>query len=153
MIDKTLFDEKIEQLISMYEYDVYLIHPDTKINCICQDFTTQQGDPYCMKCLGTGKKIYIRKIPMAVQPCVAATNEFQNEITGRYYYARHDFHVQKYDIIVDRHHVDVVQQVRRYQSDHYKPVYYQISTRAKGANRELFYTNFYKLILGRDPYA
>lgn len=151
-MDKVSFDARIESMIARYEYPVYVIHPDEKIDCACQDFTTHQGDPHCRHCFGLGKKITIRKLPAAVQPCINAATPFNNEKTARVYYTRHPYPVKKYDVIVDRHHVDVVQQSRRFQSDHYKPVYFMIQTLPMDMNRELFYTLFYDVVLGGDPY-
>ena len=148
-MDQYYFDEKIKNIIKMYEYPVWIIHPDEKINCVCQDFSTKQGDPNCMKCLGIGKKIYIKKIKAAVQPCVIANAEY-HEKEGRIYYSRDIYPVQKYDIIVDHTHVDVVQNVKRFQSDHCAPVYYQISTAPKGLYRELFRLNFYQIVGDSD---
>lgn len=144
-LDQDAFDTRIQDLIRMFEYPVYLIHPDKKINCTCQNFDTKQGNPKCKTCLGTGKKITIQIIQAAVQPCIVSDSEYHKE-AGRIYYTRTEYPVKKYDIIVDHMHVDVVQTAKRFQTDDKGVIYYQIYTAPKEFNRELFRNHFYEII-------
>lgn len=144
-LNQAAFDTRIQDLVRMFEYPVYLIHPDKKINCICQDFSSKQGDPQCMTCLGFGKKISIRVIRAAVQPTIVADSEYHKS-AGRIYYTRTEYPVEKYDIIVDHYNIDVVQTAKRYQTNAKGVIYYQIYTVQKGLNREIFRNHFYELI-------
>lgn len=142
------FDEKIKQIIKYFEYDMYLVHPDPKINCTCLDMSTHQGDPNCMNCLGTGKKIFISKIRAARQPYTLVDTRFanMNGSDGSVYYTRDIYPLHKNDILITGTYADVVQYVLKYQSDHYAPVYYAAYTAPKGAYKETFLNHFRELV-------
>lgn len=142
------FDKKIKQIIKYWEYEMYLIHPDTYINCICQDKTTKQGDPSCTNCLGTGKKIYIRKIKANRQPYVLTDTRYatNNASDAAVYYARDIYPIHKNDIIITGNHVDVVQYAEKYQSNALGPVYYAAYTAPKVYDKAIFLVNFKKIV-------
>lgn len=143
-----LFDKKIKQIIKYFEYDMYLIHPDEKINCSCLDYTTHQGDPKCSNCLGTGKKIYISIVKAARQPYVLTDlrSSKKNADSGAIYYSRDIYPVNHNDIFVTGKYIDVVQYTERYQSDHYGPVYYASHTALKQMDAEIFFKNFREIV-------
>lgn len=143
------FDKNIKRIIEEWEYDMILVHPDSRINCICQDKTTRQGDPYCPNCLGTGKKIYIRKIRANRQPYVITDTRSprNNASDAAVYYARDIYPIQSNDIIVTGPYIDLVQYAAKYQSNQLKPVYYAAYTAPMRLDKEAFYRNF-KAIVG-----
>ena len=145
------FDQKIKDIIETWEYEMYLIHPDSRINCTCQDKTTRQGDPKCPNCLGTGKKIYISKIKANRQPYVLTDPRYatNNASDAAVYYSRDIYKIQKNDIIVTGTYIDVVQYVEKYQSNALAPVYYAAYTAPKSYDKEIFYRNF-RNIVGDD---
>ena len=145
------FDQKIKDIIETWEYEMYLIHPDSRTNCTCQDKTTRQGDPKCPNCLGTGKKIYISKIKANRQPYVLTDTRYatNNASDAAVYYSRDIYKIQKNDIIVTGTYIDVVQYVEKYQSNALTPVYYAAYTAPKSYDKEIFYRNF-RNIVGDD---
>ena len=142
------FNSKIEDIIRLFEYDGYVVHPDTKINCICQDRTTHQGDPKCPNCLGFGKKIYITKIKAARQPYVLTDLRYETRAGSDafIYYTRSQYPLYKGDIIISGDAIDVVQYAEKYQSNSASPIYYQAYMASKKFNREVFLRNFYQII-------
>jgi hypothetical protein len=151
MIDNVAFAKKIQDIIRNWEYDMYLIHADSRINCICQNFETKQGDPKCPNCLGTGRKIYIKKIKAARQPYVLVNPIKGSDMFGSdgpVYYSRGEFSIHKNDIIVTGEYIDVIQYAEKYQLNSLSPVYYAAYGAAKKMDTQIFMQNFKKIIGG-----
>lgn len=144
-----LFDKNIQKVIKQFSYDMWIIYRDQKVKCTCVSSVTNQPKSNCHKCLGTGRKIKIRKINAARQP-------FRVSISGQgvateyaiysTYYTLDNVKVHPNDILIDNSSVDVVQDSYEERSNHSEPTYYRIMTAPKKSNKEIFLAMFRKVI-------
>ena len=100
------FDDSIKNMIEKMAYDFYVIKPFMDITCPCVHDASEQGDPDCHMCLGTGHKIAIKKIR-------GASNEVESNVSGknvkgssavtvgRTYFVDKKYTLNNNDIIVD----------------------------------------------------
>lgn len=145
------FDNNIKKVITKFSYQMWIIYRDQSIKCSCVNSTTNQADAKCNKCLGTGRKIKIRKILAAKQPFrVSITGEGVGTEYSLYstYYTLDNIHANPRDILVDNNDIDVIQDCYEERSNHYEPVYYRYMTAPKKSNKELFLKMFNKIIKG-----
>ncbi len=144
------FDDKIRQIVKMYSYPMWIILRNQDVLCTCLDPTTHQPDPNCMKCLGTGRQITIKRIKAARQPFKIAetgTGIARNEyIYNSNYYTLGDIHAHERDIFVDNGHADVIQDPQENRSDHTDPVYYHYIAAPKKDNLAIFLDHFNQVI-------
>ena len=142
------FDENILALFDLLEYDMYIVQPDPKIDCVCRNYETKQGDPMCPRCLGTGHKIKIRKIKGVRQPD-DNTNK-GNKVTTEecWYFFRNQYQVHAGDLIVWNNRIEKIVKVERYCSDSNMPVYYHCDAVRKKTDTRPFLVNFYRAIRG-----
>ena len=70
------FHDSIKNMIERMAYDFYVIKPFMDITCPCMLDASEQGDPNCHMCLGTGHKIAIKKIR-------GASNDFESNVSGK----------------------------------------------------------------------
>lgn len=142
------FDNNVLKVLAKCSYGMFVVQQEFNIDCTCVDFTTKQPKDSCEKCLGTGKKIKIRKIEAAPQNNkLTFRQDFTNEIatTGKYY-MKSDYNIKQGNIIVDADEVDVVQRIDPMKSDQHQPVYYMCETNPKKTNVQLFSRNFIKIV-------
>lgn len=145
------FDSKIQKVIRKFSYPVWFIHRDSKILCTCVNFATKQPNQHCKKCLGTGRKIYIKKIQAARQPFrLSITGESLSSEYNVYtsYYTLNDVNAAPYDLFIDGNEVDVIQDRYDERSDSSESVYYRYLVAPKKQNKKLFLKMFYSIIGG-----
>lgn len=142
------FDENILKILNKCAYKMFIVQQDADINCSCLNFTTKQAVDSCPKCLGTGKKIYIKKIA-----AVSQNNKTSFRGTGAgeiattsTYFAKGDTPIYQDNIIVNGNEVDVVQRVNAMRSNGPSPVYYRCESNPKKTNIKTFLQNFNKII-------
>lgn len=145
------FDSKIQKVIKKFSYPIWFIHRDPKIICTCVKFSTKQPDKHCKKCLGTGRKIYIKRIQAARQPFrLSITGEGLSSEYNLYttYYTLNDVNAAPYDLFIDNNEVDVIQDRYDERSNESKSVYYRYLVAPKKQNKELFLKMFNDVIGG-----
>lgn len=142
------FDNNILKVLDKCSYEMFVVQQEFDIDCTCVDFTTKQPKDSCEKCLGTGKKIKIKKI-MAVSQSnkVSVRGTGVSEIvTTSKYYMKPDYPVYPENIIVDYDIVDVIQRTEHMRSDNHAPVYYRCEANPKKSNSKIFLKNFNKIV-------
>lgn len=144
------FDSNILKVLAKCSYGMFVVQQEFNIDCTCVDFTTKQPKDSCEKCLGTGKKIKIKKISGVSQNNKTAfrgTGVGTGEIaTTSKYYTKSDYRIYPENIIVNDTDVDVVQRVDAMRSDNVNPVYYVCEANPKKTNVQVFLRNFNKII-------
>ena len=144
------FGNNVLKVIDKLAYDMFIVQQDPNVGCACVDFSTKQAKADCPKCLGTGKKIKIKKIKAAKQ-----NNKISLRGTGlgigelastSVFYMKADAEILVDNIIVDGDEVDVIQRVEAKRSDKHQPVYYRCEANPKKANIKLFLDLFNKII-------
>lgn len=140
-----LFDENLQALITLLEYDMWIVIPDFHIKCVCQNFETKQSN-VCPYCLGCGYKIKIKRIKGVRQPkkFEKELSGFRNE-TGAYFF-KPEYPIKQKAYLVWHDEVEEITHVERHCSDAQKPVYYRVETVPKKTGVELFLKYFHKLI-------
>ena len=106
MVNRDYFHNSIKNTIEKMAYDFYVIKPFMDITCPCMLDASEQGDPDCHMCLGTGHKITIKKIK-------GASNDVEANVSGksvkgsaavtvgRIYYVDAKYPISNTDIIID----------------------------------------------------
>lgn len=151
-MDKNRFNENVEKMIDLFAYQFYIVHPDKNVKCTCVDVTTKNPDPECPTCLGTGCKIYIRKIEGVYQDSAVSDNMVSkgasNMILGRNYYTKAKYPIYQDDIIVDDGEIFFVFVSKDQKSFQNKTVFSKSTSYAKKFNSEAFMANFNKIVGG-----
>jgi len=142
------FDDNILKVLTKWSYGMFIVQQDFGVNCTCVSFTTKQPKDSCEKCLGTGKKIRIKKIEAAPQNNkLIFRQDFTNETaTVGKYYMKSDYDIKQDNIIVDIDDVDIVQRIGPMNSDQHQSVYFMCETNPKKTNVQLFLKNFNKIV-------
>lgn len=145
------FNKNVKRIIQKLAFPAYVIILDPLLKCPCRD-QHETADPACKKCLGTGKKIKIRKIKAAMEPDEVSVrlSGQQQKIASNYYYFDADDvtteMIQPGNIIVRDDEADILQSPKKYRSDSNKVIYYHCEAVNKKDNKELFLENFRRLV-------
>ena len=145
------FNRNVKQIIQKLAYPMYIIIRDQHLKCPCID-NTDTANPDCPKCLGTGKKIKIKKIKGVLEPEDVSTglnNEQRKVGSNKYYFDSNDVTdemMQQNNLIVRDDEVDILQNPKKYRSDSNKVIYYHCEAVLKKLNRVTFLKNFRKLV-------
>ena len=75
-MNQEYFHQKIKETLDLCAYEFYVVHPINDIQCTCVTQATQEANPSCKMCLGTGHKIRIKKIK-------GASNDYIDNVAGR----------------------------------------------------------------------
>ena len=143
------FDENILKLIDLLEYDMYIVEPNPKIDCVCKDYDTKQGNPLCPRCLGTGQKIKIRKIKGVRQPDETPNENTRVTTEKGWYFFKDQYKVHCGELLVWNNTVEKITEVNQYCSDSNMPVYYNCAVSRKKSDIRPFLVNFYRAIRGK----
>jgi hypothetical protein len=151
-MDKNSFNTNIEKMIDLFAYPFYLVHPDKRVRCTCVNATTKDPEASCPVCLGTGHRIYIRKIEGVYQDSAVSDTMISkgasNMILGRNYFVKAKYPIEQDDIIVDDNEPFFVFVSKDQKSFQNKTVFTKNTTYAKKFNSSVFIANFKKIIGG-----
>lgn len=145
------FNRGIKGIIQKLAYPMYIVIRQPELKCTCVD-QHEIADPDCPKCLGTGRKIRIRKIKGVMEPEDVSTglnNKQQKVGSNRYYFDADDVTndmMQQNNLIVREDEVDILQNPKKYRSDSNKVIYYHCEAAFKKLNRGTFLKNFKRLV-------
>lgn len=96
------FNNGIMEIIERCSYDFYVIQRNLKIRCVCVEHSTDQADPNCPKCLGTGYKIVVRKVRGATQDTnTPPTYRADSFLTARNIWVPSKIKLKNDDLVVD----------------------------------------------------
>jgi hypothetical protein len=142
------FNDKILEIIKMFSYPMFIVQQDTKVKCVCVNYDTKQADPSCKKCLGTGKKIKIKKIEGAcIESGAPATVKTSGDFfIAKNYYIPSKWEVYQDNIIVDKDEVLFIYQPQNKTSFKGEEVYQKCLCYLKKMDSEVFLKNFNDLV-------
>lgn len=100
------FNTNIMNMIGEYSYAFYLINRDQSAKCTCILHETSQPNPGCPTCLGTGRRITIRKVIGASQETkIPPTFKSDDFIMSKNYYINSSIKINEDDLIIDGNEV------------------------------------------------
>lgn len=142
-------DRGIQNIINLFAYDVHIVQQDFNIYCSCRHHSNQ-ADPTCLKCLGTGHKIYIRSIKAYSEDHKQSVRQsFSSEpIVTTEYFIRSSYPVERKNILVEPAEAFVIHDLDHLKSRDRRFVYQLCYTYPKKADNDVFMKNFYLLIKG-----
>lgn len=145
---KKSFNKGVKRIIELLDYEFFIVLANKNIKCTCLEAGTGQANPACPKCLGTGKKIKIRKVKGAAQDSsvpstTRATTDF---IVSRNYYILTTFELNPDDIIVDKDGPWNIFQCVENRSFDGEEQYKKCSCIPKKMDAALFMKNFNKIV-------
>ena len=141
------FDKSILKIIELHSYDFYIITRNLDIICSCINHETDQADPKCKKCLGTGRKITIRKGRGAAQDSkIPSTFRTTDLISSRSYFLPYVYSMKEDDLIVDNNEVYLAHEIQKLIAFKGKIPYSRISCVKKKFDSKIFLRNFYEII-------
>ncbi|WP_312339205.1 hypothetical protein [Anaerospora hongkongensis] len=142
------FNSSILKVLNKVSCEMFVVQQEFKIDCSCVNFTTKQAVICCPKCLGTGKKIRIKKIKGVSQNSKVSIRlqSVGEKATTRVYYVKGNTPIYQDNIFVNGMEVDVVQRLEKIRGDHQVPLYYKCVTTPKKVSIQTFLQNFNKII-------
>lgn len=151
-MDNAYFERKIKETIEECSYDFYVVNPIKSVRCTCVDLTTQQANPKCINCLGTGYKISIKKIR-------GASNEILTNITGkggikgnlteavaRNYFIDHKYPISEDALFIDDNQVWYVYRIFDMKGLKGNLTHYEIQANLKKNDHDVVLNNFRKIM-------
>ena len=147
------FNKNIKAVINKIKFPVYVVHAYKTKFCTCNHTNSEDGDPEGLRCLGTGRKIRIYKVPAAyIIDAVSTRNSGSKtrQAIATYFFTGDDTPegISTGDLIVRDDEVDRVQGYRNYRSDSNKILYREVDAVQRQVNKDIFMKNFYKIING-----
>lgn len=138
----------IREVIKKFSRDLYLIHADRNIKCTCHLEGSGQPDPDCQKCLGTGFKIYIRKVHGASQTSQLPTSmrAGTNAYIAMNFYFIDNLPIEQDDIVIKDGEPFVVYQLTRQTGFAGRYCYVKVCCTEKKIESKVFMSNFNKLV-------
>lgn len=106
-MNKEYFHKRIKETLDSCAYDFYVVHADLDKKCTCVTHATQEGDPACIMCLGTGRKIRIKKVRGASNDDIdnvggRGVKGIIGESTIRTYFVDAKYIITEDDLIIDQ---------------------------------------------------
>lgn len=140
----------IQSVIKKFSTDYFLIHLDKKIKCVCHLEGSGQPDPKCVKCLGTGFKIYIRKVRGASQSSQLPTSmRAETKVyIAMNFYLLDNVCIAQDDILIKDASIYNVYQITRHTGFKEKYCYAKVACSEKKLDGDIFWLNFNKIISG-----
>lgn len=149
---RAYFDRKIKEQIEACSYDFYIVNPIKDVKCTCVDIKTNQAEPKCINCLGTGYKISIKKIR-------GASNEVLKNISGkggvrgslaeaivRNYFIDKKYPVSEDALIIDNNLVFYVYRIADMKGLEGVETHYEIQANLKKNDHNVILNNFKKIM-------
>lgn len=150
MITAGDFNNNVLNIINLFSSEFYVVHPDERINCICINSTTKNPDSECPICLGTGHKIYIRKVEGAYQntdiPNTVASKGSNDMTTARNYYIKAKYKMYQNDLIIDNDKVYFIFNSKDEKGFHGEIIFSKNTSFLKKFNQDIFLKNFKKIV-------
>lgn len=150
-MDREHFHKRIKETLELCAYDFYIVHADEDIRCTCVEHATQEGDPACIMCLGTGYKIRIKKVR-------GASNDFIDNVAGRgvrgamadatlrTYFVDQRYKIAENDLIIDGEKVHYAYRVNELRGFKGELTHREIKVLPHKTNAKLILKNF-KIIM------
>lgn len=150
-INTTYFHNSIKRMIERMAYDFYVIKPFMDITCPCMLDASEQANPDCHMCLGTGHKIAIKKIR-------GASNEVESNVAGksvkgsaaitvgRTYFIDKKYTLSNNDLIVDGDEIFYVYRPYKMKAFNGEHTHDEIQAIPKRNDHEKILNNFKKIL-------
>ena len=137
-------------IIEMNSYFFYIVNRDLDVVCTCVTHATEEGDPACKICLGTGYKITIRRVRGAAQEGKLPTSVRSTKmVVVRDFYIKSSIPIGQDDLIVDDGIVYVMFECQKLLSLEGTIPYKQALTLKKKYDPKLFMANFNEIVGGK----
>lgn len=151
MSDMKWIDKGILSIIKKFEYDMFVVNVNQDILCVCRDFTTKQGDPNCKLCLGTGKKIKIRKARAASMDSSASFKNYgmDEKSLATIFYMDPKYIINDGDLIVDGDTPMIANRVEKKRGTNKERIYNQCFCITMKTSPTVFIKNFKEIINGK----
>lgn len=145
---KKQFKKNTIGIIEVLDHYVYTIQRYPDIKCNCLSTASSDAEPKCPKCLGTGRKIKIKKVKAACQESSIPTTvrSATTFLITRNYYIRSTDKLAQDDLIVDNDGIFVVTQEGQYWQFDGEEVYQKCNTVPKKNDVKAFKDNFVKIV-------
>lgn len=117
-MEANVFVSKARKVIDKCSYEFYVVNTDQEVKCSCTMMASNQSDPRCPKCLGTGYRIIIRKGKGASGDELkgASTLGARSSRVIKNYFIKDGFVPNEKDLIVDNSEIFYVHRVQRRRS-------------------------------------
>lgn len=150
-MDYKYFHDSIKNMIEKMAYDFYVIKPFMNITCPCVNAASEQANPDCHMCLGTGHKIAIKKIR-------GASNDVESNVSGksvkgssavtvgRTYFVDKKYSLGNNDIIIDGDEILYVYRTYRMKAFNGEHTHDEVQAIPKRNDHEKILKNFKKII-------
>lgn len=142
------FNKQIQYIIELLEHDFLVVHLDRNFKCTCLKEGTNQPDPYCKRCLGTGYRIKIKKGKGAVQTTdIPPTVHKGSGVLMTFdYYISQPTNLKRGDYIIDNGSAYLVNEVQSLTSFKYEKVFLKANCIIKKNQHDLFMKLFNETI-------
>lgn len=150
-MDNKYFHNSIKNMIERMAYDFYVIKPFMDITCPCVLDASEQANPNCHMCLGTGHKIIIKKIR-------GASNEIESNVSGksvkgsaavtvgRTYFIDKKYSLNNNDIIIDNDEILYVYRPYKMKAFNGEHTHDEVHAIPKRNDHEKILNNFKKIL-------
>lgn len=146
------YHDSFQYVINKYSHDLHIINLDKRVKCSCHIAGSSDPDPNCEHCLGTGYRVFIRKIRGAAQTSTfpdtfRATNQI---LITTSFYLLDDVPVNRDDIIIydngSNEGAYIVNDAARNNGFDGKFCYTKASGIPKKLDNTIFFENLHKII-------
>lgn len=146
------YHDSFQYVINKYSHDLYVINLDKNVRCKCHIAGSDDPDPACKYCLGTGHRIFVHKVRGAAQTSTfpdtfRATNQI---LITTSFYLLDDVPVRRDDIIVydngDYQGAYIINDAARNNGFNGKFCYTKASGIPKKLDNNIFFQNFHRII-------
>lgn len=142
------YHESFQYVINKYSHDLYIINLDRSMKCSCHIAGSNDPDPKCNKCLGTGCRIIIKKIRGAAQTSTfpdtfRSTNQI---VITTSFYLLDDVCVDRDDLIIYNDKAYILNDVARNVGFDGKFCYTKALGIPKKLDNIIFFQNLHKMM-------
>ena len=142
------FNNSIDDILDIMSHDAFWIHLYQDVKCTCIDHTSQNPDPKCKKCLGTGCKIKIVKVQTTTDDVdnKAMLTLGERIVMHKIFYLKADWELSLNDLIVEDGDVYYVFQKIEGHSFHEHHVFNKYICPHKKLDSQIFLKNFNEIV-------
>jgi hypothetical protein len=143
--------DEILKVLDQFAYPMFLVKVNPQLDCPCVTSPGGDADPGCVLCLGTGKKITIRKIKGLSQNSKAVFRTAQNNVKNEssnmpFFYVLPKYPVAIDDMFVENDSIFIATRVDPKKCEKGNVAYYYCETAPKKAHQAKILANFRSLI-------